>query len=526
MTLWYVRPSTSHSGTRNGTSYDTAWGTWSEIVWASLAAGDRLRICGAHVYTSSRATSAHGGTVNARVVLESYNADPGSITFTALGLTIDVNHTEIRGLTITSGTAQAILLNAANLQNVAIVNNNLVCGAGSTSNILGLRDVTGLNYSDILIDGNTFTGKPSAGSAIRWWLSTTGDLGTISRLTISNNKFVGVVTSRAVIRLLYNPDVNAGTKLADIKVIGNTFTDCVGLAIEVGGGGGGALAVPGRDTGIIVRGNVARRLSYAGAFGGMIFLYQFGPSLTPGFGPNLVEWNEGYEIQGAGGFIDLLQGTYVVQFNYCDDVWSNGFDGNGVLLDLSSYNCVVRWNVLKNLRSNGSVYGSGMGIYVISSTGAEVYGNLIENCRIGLGFFCPTGSTQSANVYGNTFANCSVSAIYHGQQDTNKTGTHCRNNVFVAATSGVQGVNNTGAVWSGTEDYNNFYNFGANVNHTFGVNTQTQKPNLSIHWRPAQNSPLRRAGTHLAYTTDCDGFTRWNPPTIGAFEIQPDRSVR
>lgn len=45
-TIWWVRPTTAHSGTRDGTSYANAWGTFAEIVWASITAGHRLRVCG------------------------------------------------------------------------------------------------------------------------------------------------------------------------------------------------------------------------------------------------------------------------------------------------------------------------------------------------------------------------------------------------------------------------------------------------------------------------------------------------
>lgn len=43
---FYVRPDTSHSGTRDGTSYATAWGGYSEIVWGSLGADTTLWVCG------------------------------------------------------------------------------------------------------------------------------------------------------------------------------------------------------------------------------------------------------------------------------------------------------------------------------------------------------------------------------------------------------------------------------------------------------------------------------------------------
>lgn len=45
---WHVREDTTHSGTRNGTSYANAWGGWSEINWASISPDDTIYIEGAH----------------------------------------------------------------------------------------------------------------------------------------------------------------------------------------------------------------------------------------------------------------------------------------------------------------------------------------------------------------------------------------------------------------------------------------------------------------------------------------------
>ena len=43
---YFVRPGISHSVIRNGNSYNTAWGRFSEIDWPSIVAGDSLHLCG------------------------------------------------------------------------------------------------------------------------------------------------------------------------------------------------------------------------------------------------------------------------------------------------------------------------------------------------------------------------------------------------------------------------------------------------------------------------------------------------
>src|SRR5690242_4872329 len=89
MTTWYVRPDTSHSGTRNGTSYATAWGGWTEIVWgvSGVNAGDTLYVCGTHAYTASIAVGTHGATSNAnRVTIRGdYPSAAGNINLSVVG---------------------------------------------------------------------------------------------------------------------------------------------------------------------------------------------------------------------------------------------------------------------------------------------------------------------------------------------------------------------------------------------------------------------------------------------------------
>src|SRR6476646_3156549 len=105
MTTWYARPDTSHSGTRNGTSYATAWGGWTEIVWGAsgVNAGDTLYICGAHTYSAQTTIGAHGSSsdANRTTIRGDYAADPGSITYSGAAWMDSVrNYTSLVALTI------------------------------------------------------------------------------------------------------------------------------------------------------------------------------------------------------------------------------------------------------------------------------------------------------------------------------------------------------------------------------------------------------------------------------------------
>src|SRR5690242_9150917 len=107
MTTWYVRPDASHSGIRNGTSFDNAWGGWAEIIWGAsgVKAGDILYVCGAHAYTASIAVGTHGATSDSsRIVIRGdYASSPGTIAFSVSGwLDAGPKYTTYKSLSVTS----------------------------------------------------------------------------------------------------------------------------------------------------------------------------------------------------------------------------------------------------------------------------------------------------------------------------------------------------------------------------------------------------------------------------------------
>ena len=149
MAEWFVRPDASHSGTRDGTSYDYAWGGWSAIVWgggSGVAAGDTLYVCGAHSYSAQITIGAHGALVSSRTTIRGdYASDPGALVFTGSSwLFIGRDYTTIQNLTITAGTAYCIYLYGALLTGVTIQGCTL--NGGPTLQIVNIHGADSLAY--------------------------------------------------------------------------------------------------------------------------------------------------------------------------------------------------------------------------------------------------------------------------------------------------------------------------------------------------------------------------------------------
>src|SRR5687768_7814475 len=115
MTTWYVRPDTSHSGTRDGTSYDHAWGGWSSVVWggAGVKAGDILYVCGVHTHSAFIQTGAHGGVPGSPATISGgYGPAPGTIAFASgsFFFLIGKNYTTVEDLRLKGGTSHSLYL--------------------------------------------------------------------------------------------------------------------------------------------------------------------------------------------------------------------------------------------------------------------------------------------------------------------------------------------------------------------------------------------------------------------------------
>src|SRR5687768_10800593 len=154
MATWFVRPNTTHSTTRDGTSYETAWGGWTEIVWWSLGvkAGDTLYVCGAHTYAQIIRPDPPG-TAGSRITIRGdYATAPGSITFAsgAYYFNVDKSYVTLQSLTITAGNNRCV--GVTGIPNTGFwLKNCTLNSAGSALQALDLMPVNTFAYNDVVI---------------------------------------------------------------------------------------------------------------------------------------------------------------------------------------------------------------------------------------------------------------------------------------------------------------------------------------------------------------------------------------
>jgi hypothetical protein len=237
MADWFVRPDISHSGTRDGTSYATAYGGRTENVWGAggIIPGDTLYVCDSHTYSAILAIGNHGATISSRVTIRGdYAGHSGSITFSAGAFYIDANrnYTTITALTLNGGNNAVISPGGAPNKGLWITNNTINCGTYAAINF---RAFSTWAYEDTIISGNTFNGGSGSvgGGCIQWYV-TAAVTTTIKRMTISNNTFSSNSAQRATILLkaLYGTALETCT-IEDLIVSGNAFQNCFGVAVEL-----------------------------------------------------------------------------------------------------------------------------------------------------------------------------------------------------------------------------------------------------------------------------------------------------
>lgn len=512
MTTWYVRPDTSHSTTRNGLSYETAWGGWSAIVWggAGVVAGDTLYVCGTHAITSPVAVGNHGATVNNRVTISGgYAADRGSIIASADGgvfLQVPRNYTSITNLTIKANKSFCIYLYAA-APITGVTIEKCVLNGGSAS-IISLDNTSNVTHTDLTIRNNDFIGGSgsSLGSAISWLGAASGaPLTMLNRVSILNNRFIWCSSTRAVIEMWVQPGANPGTKMTDIVATNNAFIGCSAVAMEIFTG------VYGRNSGIRITDNTIHDQKMMGTLGGGFAIGGFGPSTTDGFGANVIARNKGYRLSGVTGMINVFYGTYRVFDNVGEDITTSTIDGTGILFDHGCDSCVAYGNKFSRLMGVPGVYYSGNGITILDATNIEVYGNVIEDAYCGI-HFGNKETGQSSNIHNNTFIRCSMAVDVSSTAE--KTTNFVRNNIFTAA-GAVTSVRVSGGTWTG-ESNNAFSGFGSSLGHKISATSVTANPELDANYRP-RSTALVRKGTYLG-GRDFNGKHFYNPPNIGAVD--------
>lgn len=514
MANWYVRPDTSHSGTRNGTSYETAWGGWSAITWGAsgVNAGDTLYVCGSHAYSATISVGAHTASSEAtRVTIRGdYTPDPGSVTFTGgVYLQNDRAYTTIKAIRIVAGTSNCLFLTDT-ATNCNYENNIFVTSA---SNAVGIFAATGQDHSDITFSGNTFSGISAStagtGAAIGWYCDDTIN-SSLTRITITGNTFY-YAAARSVVHFRTHPTANAASKMVDIVITDNVFESCKGVCVELRHG----AAVVGRGSGVKCQRNIARlclESTVTAGTGGMFSLSGFDNSATGGFGDNVVEDNECYSVQGDAGFCNVFYGPYIIQDNVVDLLYTTNIDANGVLFDHEAINCVARRNRFDRCQGKSGVFNSGYAIMVLDATNITCYGNVGKGCKSGI-HLGAVGGGQSCSIHNNTFTELTDYGVY-AVATSDLANCVVKNNIFTGSGYSVYDASSTS--WTG-EDYNCFFGFSSGTNnHTLGSNDRSDNPIVDPRGRPTRPQ-FFSGGVNLA-GSDFYGVSFPASPSIGAIQ--------
>lgn len=514
MTTWYVRPDASHSGIRNGTSYTTAWGGWSEIIWGSsgVNAGDTLYLCGAHSYTTQIIVGAHGATSDAnRVVIRGdYAAAPGSITLSVAGwLDASPGYTTYKSLSITCTAAGYYCFYVSGSAGVVIDGCTLIGGdtgvglSGAvvftsctiTNNVIHGQEVSGVGYNlsvasssatNIKVTGNTIYNiglygiQLNISSANSAWLS--------SRLTdclVANNIIHDTAGPPINVRSCHNDTVTAPTVYSSGMVVSsNTVYNC-GTAPGANGNHGG-ISVAGFASPVISN-NTVRNCYVTGA----------GIQTAKNKSPHIL-FNT---ISG------IRSGSPTSQYQ-------NGLpiDGCGIFFDNLTIGGLAYGNHISDLVSTGN-QNSGTGLSFWTATGARFVGNIVEDCYVGANY--GHDSETGNQILNNTFIRCNTGIDKVGTAVLSGNVT-VKNNIFLNCATGFS----SGANPSISADYNCLHGFVTDYTGvTPGPNDLKLDPVLDEFYRP-RAAALKRSGTSIS-ARDFYGKQFYNPPNIGAVNDMP-----
>lgn len=522
MAEYFVRPDTSHSTTRDGLTHGTAWGGWAEVVWGALGVkgGDTLYICGNHNIVSTIQMGSHGATISNRVIISGgYPSDPGTITITGTGgvfFFVHRSYTTIEDLTIVGNQSNCFY----NYPTTGVTYQRCTLTGGNGGAIIGISAATGQVYNDLTINDNEFiggTGSP-LGGAITWTVAALGSpISNLNRVTISGNTFDGCDAGRAVVQLRIEDGANTAANMTDIVVTNNIFRNCTTLGMEIVGPS--LVGVPesyGRNTGIRVTGNKFYDMTQTSAefnLGGAMGIGGFAPSLTVGFGDNIIAWNEAYNITGPSGFLNLFYGTYQIYENYAEDIIASQADGNAILVDHGCDNVVIYRNRFKRVIGNAATENSGCGLMILDATNVTAYSNVVDGCKIGI-YIGNKRTAQSCNIYNNTFRDCTLAGVL--VLSTGDPSTLVVKNNLCTASGVCPSVRNDAVAWTG-ESYNCFHAFTAPVGHTLAGTTLTTDPALDERHGCSSGTVVGK-GTSIGSYVDVYGRAFKTVPSIGAVE--------
>lgn len=515
MANWYVRPNTGHSGSRDGVSYSTAWGGWSEVVWGAsgVNAGDTLYVCGRHEYSSGISVGAHtGGSGTETTISGEYTIDPGSLIFSSGAfLTNARSYTNIVGLTLQGGTSVCIYQLSGTITGNSYLRNTFIGGNGTCLSLDGTTTHTNTNISY-----NSFTNilyNSTGGSAVNWFVGSAGNA-QITNLILSHNSFFscrGTGTHRSVVHFRIQSDSNVASKMTNITVNNNTWKNCTGVACEFGSG----FLTYGQSEGLwITQNRIESNGESPNQIGGGFSLWGFKNTLSQE--PNKIVDNILKDIVGPAGGFNVFYGTYLIYDNLFENLTTSTIDGNGILFDYGTQNSKAYRNTFINILGKNVAVNSGVAIMVLDSTGVQVYSNYINSCKIGV-FVGDKAGGQSCTIQNNTFLGCTHYGVYM-LSTADQTTCTIRNNIFTGTGNS---VTNLGSAWS-LENYNCFYSLSTPSGHTFGANTITTNPNI----RYGAPTSTTATGTTIGFLTDWEKTSFSIIPTMGALQYRASRGVR
>jgi hypothetical protein len=517
MTAWYVRPDTSHSVTRNGTSYATAWGSWSEIVWGGtgVVAGDTLYLCGAHTYTAQTTIGAHGATsdANRTTIRGDYAADPGSITFTGAAWIDSVrNYTSLVNLRIIGTTTAGYncIYQSASAGFVADgctfsgADNGITLGSGTAFTSCSIRNCAFSGHTNAAINQSISTASVNSAGII------------VSGNVIHDTGFYGIQLSIATAAL-------DTARLTDYLVSGNTVYNTPGASIYLRACKNDTTTVPGiYSAGLVISGNTVYNCgTVAGASG------KHGGLLVMGFSSPLVTGNTVRDTYVTGAGIQTAKNlSPTITFNTISGIrsgtdaasYQGGYpiDGNGIFFDNLTIGGLAFGNHVSDLVSTGDP-NSGCGLAIWTATGASYIGNVVENCNRGV-FYGRAEETGNV-VQNNTFIDCDVGIWKVGTSALTGNIT-VNNNILHNCTTGFS----MGANPSITADYNNVYgHVTAYSGISAGANDKSVDPLLTSYYKPTAASLLASASPLGG--SDFYGIPFKSTPNFGAVETTTPRSA-
>ena len=543
VTTWYVRPSTTPGtyGNEDGTSYDDAWNGSANIDWTASGVQPGHTLYGYGDFSGEVLEPGDSGTSGSPIIIDLTNAtlehydtsttsgdwtevsaadptspSPGS-NFWVLDLGTTLNDVPAvwfgsgfqKGTNVRYWTANTTTVTDVTAGNVpsAQYEFDFFRGSGADKTLIGVysennpvtdyteihyatdnnhRGIDILNQEYITINGGDFS---KCGEAIR--LRNTVNSTTLQGIIIDGVSFENVSTG------IMTSAVGTARYYEDVEIKNSSFTDCARTGIYLRSG----------VLGSNVYSNTFTRAGWARSQGG---IYTAGTGTVGN--PHNIYLNtfsgcySGRYWASDGGGVDTDAGTnYVSQYrNRYIDCWQAWHDNSGGKNEFYT-NVLSGCSMISQHTDSGA--NNALELLIVANVAAS----------------CTADDTH------NDSAQDLGSILKVGNLTCGASGVVVKNNLITGAAGTEDALMRHDNLVSSNdwhEDYNCIWNVSNEVVDTSsnaesqGANAQNVNPSLDANYR-ATNALLVGAGVAVAgVTTDYDGNTFSDPPTIGAFEME------